>query len=306
MTRFLLVLSLTLFTPWAIAQEVKTAEGFGEVTYHSDMSPKQAKVLAYERAKIDAIQSVFPGTIVAESHSVTLNSSAGNSSSSFNMTGLSEVKGEWMGDSKDPQYSDPAYDNTTDMWRITCKVKGKVREVKWATPDFKWKLMRNHVEDASEAESFFVDDQLFMTFQAPCDGFLAVYICDERGAAQCIVPNDQDPRGIYPVKGGQQYVFFSDNPKHNNGEVGLEKTQELVLWTNSRIEYDQVYVFFSPNKFRKATNGDRATITDGSGVERTLVGEVPYADFQKWQIKLMSKDTELQRSKRIISIQKKN
>ena len=283
------------------AQKEKVVEAAYTYIYSSDITPKAARLMAYERAQIEAIREAFPGTITAENHSLVINDSEKGSSSRFYTSGVSEVKGEWLGDTREPEYTDPVFDSAHDLWSITCKVKGRVRETVWAKPAFRWQLMRNHVEDASETDQFVEDDQLYMTFQAPCDGYLAVYLSDERGMAQCLVPNDQDPAGIYRVQGGKRYVFFSDRHPMNDGQM---PTEEFTLFPAGEVEYDQFYVFFSPNVFRKAANGERQNL-DINGTDRAMPGEVPYADFQHWQLKLLSKDKELQREKKIISISRK-
>lgn len=285
----------------AMAQKEKTVEASYTYTYSSDISAKQARLVAQERAQVAAIQEAFPGTITAEQHSVTVNDGERGSSSSFYSSGVSEVKGEWLGDVREPQFSDPAFNSQNDLWSVTCTVKGRVREITWSKPSFKWQLMRNHVEDASETSEFQENDDLFMSFQAPCDGYLCVYLSDERGMAQCLVPNDQDPQGFYRIKGGQRYVFFSDHHRTDDGQM---PTEELYLVPGSDLEYDQFYVFFSPNTFHKATNGERQTVAV-DGREHLMPGEIPYAEFQRWQLKLLSKDKDLQREKKIISIRRK-
>lgn len=297
----LLWVTLLLFPFCATAQKEKSVKGTYTYTYSSDVTPKQARVVAEERAKVAAIREAFPGTITAENNSVIVNDGGSGSSTRFYSSGVSEVKGEWLADTHEPKFTDPSFDSAADLWSVTCTVEGRVRELTWNKPAFQWKLMRNHVEDASETSEFQENDDLFMSFQAPCDGYLCVYISDERGMAQCLVPNDQDPQGFYSVKGGQRYVFFSPNHRPNDGQMA---TEELYMVPGSDLEYDQFYVFFSPNKFIKAANSERQTLNI-NGTERIMPGEVPYADFQRWQLKLQTRDKELQREKKIISISRK-
>ena len=285
----------------AMAQKEKTEEGTYTYTYSSDITPKAARLVAQERAKLAAIQEAFPGTITAQQHSHIISEGSQGSSNHFYSSGVSEVKGEWLADVREPQFTDPVYSSQNDLWSITCTVKGRIRELTWNKPEFSWQLMRNHIEDASETDEFQDNDDLFMTFQAPCDGYLCVYLSDERGMAQCLVPNDEDPNGIFRVKGNRRYVFFSDKHRPDDDQMA---TVELMMVAGSDIEYDQFYVFFSPNPFRKAQNSERQTQTIG-GREVTLPGEVPYEKFQKWQLNQLSKDKELQREKKIISIRRK-
>lgn len=294
----LVMLSLPSLAP---AQKVKTVEAEISYTYSSDITLREAKRRALEQAKAEAIQSAFPGTIEAVNNSFHVSSGDGQASNRFHSTGISELRGLWLGDAQRPVFSSPVCDDETELCTIRCKVKGKVQEITFNKPEFEWSLMRNHVEGSSITEEFTEGDRLFMTITPPCDGYLAVYIVDGEDYAQCLVPNDQDGSGIYSVKRGKNYVFFSPNHQNQDNQM---PTEELVLWANGHEEINTFYVFFSPNTFRLAppTRKRRSVqLLDG---EYELPADVSWDAFQKWQQKLLTHDKELQREKKIIIIRK--
>lgn len=298
----LLTIALSSFTSLAFAQKVKTAEAEVSYTYSSDITLRAAKSQAYEQAKAEAILSAFPGTIEATNNSYQVTSADGHSSNRFHSTGISELRGIWIADTQKPVYSGPVCDDDGELCTIRCKVEGKVQEIKWNKPEFEWSLMRNHVEESAKASEFKEQDQLFMTFMPPCDGYVAVYIVNDEDYAQCLVPNDEDGKGIYPVKRGKEYVFFSSN--HNNND-NMTPTEELVLYANGHEEINSFYVFFSPNLFRLApiTRGRRKVILS-DGQQYDLPADVSWEAFQKWQQKLLTQDQEIQREYKNIIIRK--
>ncbi|MBR0201621.1 MAG: hypothetical protein IJQ44_04075 [Bacteroidaceae bacterium] len=293
-----------LFTASVSAQKEKKIEGTYTYVYTSAISLKQAQNEAEEKAKEEAIKNAFPGTIMAQTNTI-IESKATNSRrtkeySKFYSTGVSEYKGEWISDLQAPTFTEPQQDGIGN-WFITCNVKGLAREVTWNRPEFQWQLMRNHVEERSAACEFKNGDELFMTFKAPSDGYLVVFLTDELGMAYSLVPNAGDPKGSYPVRGGQRYVFFSD--KHNNQD-GAMPTDPLLTMALDETDYNQVYVFFSPNPITRPvlTKGGNVWV-HGESVE--VPDYLEYAQFQKWQQRLLSRDKSLQREKRMISISRK-
>ena len=298
---FFLTLVLLSSSVLTFAQKERTAEAEVSFTYPSDITLREAKRRAAEEAKAEAILSVFPGTIEAVNNSFHVTSSDGLSSNRFQTTGISELRGIWMRDLEKPTFTGPVCDDDGELCTIRCRVKGKVQEIKWNKPEFEWSLMRNHVEEEALASEFQEQDRLFMTFQAPCDGYLAVFIVNDEDYAQCLVPNDEDGQGVYPVKRGKKYVFFSS--QHDNQD-GMMPTNELVLYANGREEINSFYVFFSPNLFRLPTHTRERRTVQLFDSNYELPADVSWEAFQKWQQKMLTRDDEFQREYKNIVIRK--
>ena len=101
--RFFITACLFLFALPALAQ--RTEKVRAEYIYHApeNISLEEAKRIALERAKIQAIADEF-GTIVSQSNTTMVSNRNGESSSDFFSLGGSEVKGEWIETIGQPSY----------------------------------------------------------------------------------------------------------------------------------------------------------------------------------------------------------
>ena len=295
----------SLFVVMAKAQEMRTASGEYTLRFTSEMSRGEARALAYERAKLDAILSVFPGTINATTNSLSVSNTSTGSATNFYSISASEVKGEWLGDVLEPKYEYLPYDEKNDLDGITCKVTGRVREINWSRPEFQWTLMRNHPTERDAAEEFVEGDDLFLSFTAPCNGYLAVYNVDGTGAeAQCLIPSSEQPEGIYKVKSGKRYVFFAKDIDNQDNMIP-PYPDGISLYCDETIEHFQFYVIFSPNKFTRAVAIAPSEKKKFRNAFFELPPELPNTAFQKWLLDLRTHDRSLQCEKKIISVSKR-
>lgn len=275
------VFSLTVF-----AQKVKTVEG--EYTYHApeNVSLQEARNTALYRAQIQALADVF-GTLVSQSNITQVENANGTSNTSFLSLGSSDVKGEWIETIGTPEYQ-VSYDQ--DMLVVTCRVKGKAREVLSANIEYRAKILKNGTEDRFESDQFLSGDALYFSFQSPVKGFLAVYLVDADEHAYCILPYRDQQTGVYPIKANQRYLFFE---MKNAPESDRSFVDEYYMTCSHTSEQNQIYVIFSPNQFVKAMD---------AGVNDSLPRELKYEDFQKWLAKCRLRDKDMQLTKQIITI----
>ena len=163
----ILLSSLPLF-----AQKVKTVEG--EYVYYApeNVTPEEAKRTALDRAKIQAIANEF-NTLVTQDNETRVRNRNGQSDIDFLSVGGSEVKGEWIETIGEPVYT---YSFEGGQFIVTCKVKGKARELVAAAVDFKAHILRNGIADKFESKQFKEGDYLYLSFQSPVKGHLAVYL----------------------------------------------------------------------------------------------------------------------------------
>ena len=196
----LLILSSSVF-----AQKLKTVEG--EYTYHApeNVTMEQAKRTALDRAMIQALADEF-GTIVTQQNATRVENSNGQSDIDFLSIGGSEVKGEWIETIGEPVY-DIRYEG--NMLVVVCKVKGKAREIVSAGIDFQVKVLRNGTDDKFESDQFRNGDDLFLSFQSPVAGYLAVYLVDAENQAYCLLPYRNQTDGVYSVEANSRYLFFN-------------------------------------------------------------------------------------------------
>jgi hypothetical protein len=184
------------------------------------------------------------------------------------------------------------------MLVVTAKVKGKAREILSAGVDFTSKILRNGKEDKFESEDFNNGDDLYLAFQTPAKGYLAVYLVDAENRAYCLLPYRNQTDGIYPVNANQRYLFFSQEEAPAEEQPLVD---EYALTCERQMEYNYIYVIFSRNQFTKANDAASNKQIDGyAGAPR----ELSYEDFQKWLGKCMKHDAEMNMKKIPITIKK--
>ena len=292
--RFKSIIAFLLITLPIFSQKMKTVEG--EYTYHApeNVTMEQAKFTAVERAKTKALADEF-GTIVSQSSTTSMVNLNGESSTNFLMLSGSDVKGEWIEDLGEPKVQ---VNYEGGMLVVTAKVKGRAREILSAGVDFTSKILRNGKEDKFESEDFKNGDDLYLAFQTPTQGYLAVYLVDAENMAYCLLPYRNQKDGIYPVNANQRYLFFSPDEAPAQERALVD---EYAMTCEGQMEYNFIYVIFSRNQFTKANDAASNKQIDGyAGAPR----ELSYEDFQKWLGKCMKHDAEMNMKKIPISIKK--
>lgn len=175
MIRLLLWIGLLLCFPWNVcAQKVQTLHG--EYLYRApeNVTVEQARRTAVERARLQALAERF-GTIVSQVNTTLAENRNGSSDLSFFSAGGSEVKGEWLEDTRDPEIS-VSYEQ--GMLCIRALVWGRAREIVRSETQVDARLLRNGTEQRFESDEFRDGDDLYLFFRTPVSGFLAVYLVD--------------------------------------------------------------------------------------------------------------------------------
>jgi hypothetical protein len=268
----------------------------GEYAYHvpDHVSMAQAKQIALERAKVEALAKKF-GTAISQHSALMRTEDNEKASEAYFSLLANEVKGEWLEDTKEPVLK-----VTTEQGRLMVKalVCGKAREVKGAGVDFTSKALRNGTESKYESGEFRHGDDLYLLFRSPVDGYLAVYLVDETPTAFCLLPYRGDPSGQAQVKAGQEYVFFSEC----HAGRGVSFVDEYTLTCEKAVEQNMLYIIFSPNKFIKANDAEANDIHSENDI--ILPRELPYEDFQKWLVNNRIKDKDMKVEAKGITIKK--
>ena len=287
--RILNILLFSLFTLPILAQKLKTVEG--EYTYRApeSVSLEEAKEIALERAKIQALTDAF-GVIVSQYNTTQTTNRNGRSDIDFTSIGSSEVKGEWIETIGEPIYQ-TSYEG--NMLIVTVKVKGRAREINSASIDFKAKILCNGTEDKFESDTFRAGDDLFLSFTSPIAGYLAVYLIDSNNEAFCLLPYRNQANGIYPIEANHRYLFF--NEKESPAEE-RDFVDEYVMTCERTSENNYIYIIFSPNQFVKAAD---------SNMDVELPRQLSFDDFNKWLVKYRKIDQEMVVKRNPITIRRR-
>ena len=268
----------------------RTEKVRAEYTYHApeNVSLEEAKRIALDRAKIQAIADEF-GTVVSQSNTTLVTNQNGDSSTDFFSLGSSEVKGEWIETIGNPEY-DISYEQGVLVVRVL--VSGRIREIVSADIDIKAEVLCNGTDLKFARTDFKSGDDLYLYFQSPVDGYLAVYLLDETTQmVYCLLPYKSSPVGAVSVKHDKPYVFFS--AKHADENAHL--VDEYTMTCNGSIERNTIYVIFSPNEFAKANSNN---------IDELLPQELSFEEFQKWLVKGRNRDKGMNEWMENITIRK--
>ncbi len=223
-----LAITLTPFSGFAL----KEMSVNGEYTFYGDGSHSrdECKRLALEGARIEALKSAF-GTIVSQDivqHDMV---NDGGESTYFSAMSATEVKGEWIADDGEPQFT-YSVDNDGNLV-VKCSIKGRARELSNESTDFQTLVLRNGNEARFADTTFANGDDLKLLVKAPVDGFLAVFLVGEDRQTYALLPYLNDPDGEVKIKRGKEYVFFdTEKADSKHGPV-----DQLVLTSESPSEY---------------------------------------------------------------------
>lgn len=286
--RIHLFLALLCFSASLYAQ--RTVKVQVEYTYYApeNVTLEEAKLTALDRAKIKAIAEEF-GTLISQDNTTFISNRNGLSDIDLYSLGGSEVRGEWIETIGNPAYT-IAYEQ--NMLVVKVSVKGRIREIKSARIDFIAKILCNGTDLKYERRDFRSGDDMYLYFQSPVSGYLAVYLLDDIAqTVYCLLPYKHSEEVVASVEKDIPYLFFS--AKHA-GEEGSE-VDEYTLTCNRDEEPNTIFVIFSPNLFVKANS---------SNVKELLPRQLDFEEFQKWLVKCRNQDKEMVVDRMRITIKK--
>lgn len=280
----LTIIFLTVLKGTLCAQNIRTVDATYVYVSSPDESPKEAQEKAIERAKLQAIADEF-GTLVTQTgitHVVNVN---GKSSINFDALGGTEVKGEWIETIGEPEIKQ-IYDSEKNMFVTTCNIEGCIREIKSAPVDFEAKVLYNPTDLQSEKYEFLHGERFYLSFMAPVNGYVAVYMVDNvRNKAFRLLPDRYDDDGLVSVNRDQSYCFFSKKMAPRG-----QRVSEYITTCQGDVEVNYLYVLFSPNRFFKVLDG---SITTDDSHNLVLPNSLSVKKFQKWLTNCRIKDEEM-------------
>ena len=287
----LLATCLFSFVLCVSAKDTDTVEGTYDYPMPNNQTPEEAKIIALERAKLEALAGEY-GTIMSQQNYSLIIEENTQSKKSFYSLGESEVCGEWL-ETIEEKIEEQLVDgkHVFKAW-----VKGVARKVNFAKVEFEIHLLRNGKDDKYKAvdNTYYDHDDFYLSFCSPAKGYVAIYLLDYERNSYRIIPMDNEE--LFRVMRNKRYVFVDDDKN------------KLILTTDRRQEINQIYVVFSPNEITLPIDKQ---IADNSNLTRYQTEEypnvsylpfIPYKDFQKWIVKLRKKDPKVQVVTEVIKI----
>ncbi|MDR2963180.1 MAG: DUF4384 domain-containing protein [Bacteroidales bacterium] len=284
----LFVTGILLFSANLWAQ--KAVKVCGEYTYYApeNVSIEQAKRMALDRARLQIVAEKF-GTNISQNNVTMLINENEQSDVRFRSLMSSEAKGEWLSDASEPQFT-VAYKQ--DMLIVKVEACGNVREKQYNAPNFAAKVLRNGTEPKFESTDFTHNDDMFLWFRSPTAGYAAVYLVDETNTAYCLLPYRNDSQGSMKIQHGKDYVFFSKQLAHY---ISPALVDEYSLTASKDVEYNFLYIIFSPNEFYKANDMQ---------ANSQLPRQLSFDEFQRWRVKNRNNAPKMTEQIMVLTIKK--
>lgn len=280
MKKFLLILFFSCTTFQAFPDDNVSAE----YTYHASEqeSPAEAKQTAVQRARIQALEDRY-GRKLRSDNITDITNRDGKTSQNFIATSYSEVNGEWLRDTKEPEFEILFEENTLV---IKVKVWGKAREIKQNAVDVDVAILRNGTNRKFESEEFNDGDQFYVAFKSPINGYVAIYYIDkETQDAFCLLPYSGDTEGQVSIAANREYIFFSPEMCPEQHKKAL--VDEILLPSGRNKKIDEIVIIFSHNSFFKALDNEYKS--DEGQLPRGLKTK----EFNEWLSKCRSKDSDM-------------
>lgn len=288
MNKVLLLLLAIMCLPM-VGMAQKTATVNGKYTYevgeNDNITLREAKRKCIELAKAAAIKAEFGELITSDVIDSNIETNGEATSSYFWENTVAMAKGDWLGDTRDPEiqisYIDGKLIFTAEVW-------GTAREIMQARTDLEWKIMKDGLDGKEEAQQLNSGERIYVSFRSPADGYVAIYLIENDDNTSCLLPYRKNTTGRHQIKSGRDYTFFDK-------ETDPESTA-YNLTTQNASEDNQLVIIYSPNPFTKCNDVSKNTKRPNA---------LTTHDFQKWLLKCQRADRDMIVNKKWIRINKK-
>ena len=280
MRYYLLILLLVFFSVHSFCQRVVNVCGEYKYIVPENMSQTEAKAIAIERARLTAIANEF-GTTVSQTNLSTTHVENGRTRNDFLSLGETEVKGDWLGDTKEPEIKRVFEDDHLVFYASVC---GKARELQTADVE----LLIQIINNGFETERFKNNDKVCVRFKSPVNGYVAIFIRNgEENLVSCMLPYENENGKARLVKSNKEYTYLS------TADPIYPYQEETILVTDKKVEFNTFVIVFSQKEFSMP-------LSDMG----EFVPELSIESFQKWLRRNRMSDKTMQTIEKTIQINK--
>jgi len=295
-TRSIILFAAILFLnhPFAEAQKLKISKVSGEfqVKIENNETQNQAKERAEELAKLNAIEKGF-GTYVEQQTDMVVEEGKVN----YSIMAGTRMKADWIETTK-KEFSfteEKSGKSGEKNIYVKCTIEGTAREIRSKAKIDALSLICP--QKRCFAEAFKTNQQMFLYFKAPVDGYLSVYI-DEGPVTRRLLPYEKSGNDSFvSIKGDQEYIFFEHKKNLNSTEI----LDEVILYTEKQEEFNNIYVIFSEEPYVKPILEASRPAGDDTFLPKSLTSD----DFQEWLASCRAASPSFQDRKIRIRISKK-
>ena len=275
------------------AQDERTVSGTYRYYVPANESLEAARHTAIQRARLTALAREF-GETLSQTQAMTTKEDGSGFTDAFYTSGENSVNGEWLQDTSEP-IVEQGFENGQLYIQVT--VSGKARSVQRTAVEIHYQVLRNGTSRQFASTEFNSGDQLYLQFQSPVNGFVAVYLIDETKTAYCLLPYRNQKNGSQKVEANRQYIFFNADGDATN----TIDEYELNCDDGNTMVFNDSYIIFSENDFAKTVDYEAGKSQSGLDLPRSL----PFNDFLAWLNKKRASDTKMQVVKETVSVKGK-
>lgn len=277
----ILILTAILISSICASAQIKDVSGSFLYIASPSESRLDAAAQALRHARIDALAREF-GTIVSQDIMQSETVVNDRESTLFFSNNETQVKGEWIADTAEPKY-EYAMDSEGNL-TVRCTVRGRAKPISNEAVEFAAECLRNGTTRQHADTRFRPGDDFFVHFEAPVDGYVAVFLEDLNGNVFTLLPYIESPTGEAKVKKNYDYIFFDPKRQSTFGKVDA-----LKMTLDGDRELNKVYIIFSPNAFSKPVDHSGGLNMAGD----TLPRMQSRREFNDWLIKTRRKDPKM-------------
>jgi len=274
-----IILLVSIAVP-CLSQNIRKVHGRGEyiVSSNDHTTFVQAKESCELEAKINAIKAAF-GEKISSTNEITEIDDGRFISPTMRFEMSTSSMGDWIKKTRPTSFS---VNLEGDKLIFSAEVWGEAREIIQAKPEFTWKVLAGGSNDSYENNRFNNNDRIFVSFRAPSNGYVAIYVwhCDDE--VDCLMPYKSDH---YKVDGGKKYVFFD--------EQSDPKLPAYQMETEHKLEVNQIILVYSPKSFNKC---------DDYSTDFRHPNSLTYTAFESWLGNCMRADNKMVVVKKWITI----
>lgn len=267
-------------------------------------APAESRYKAIEFAKLAALESAF-GTVI-RSQDLIITTDNGQ-----HAMGLGDfvVNGVWLKDIREPEVYLIEQRPTELIYSVS--VSGWARHIRSDQIEVDYRLLYNGCDknrNVVRDNTFYSGDEMFLYFNAPVNGWLAVYLGDDddERTMQCLLPYDGQDIGAYPILANHEYIFFSKDYAESSS---VDYAAGLVMEARKNTDFNVLYVIFSTENFAGTASVENKTreytTLTSNGIVNLMPRETYFKSFQNWLGNKYLSDPHMQVIKTLIAIKQK-
>ena len=132
---------------------------------------------------------------------------------------------------------------------MTCKVTGVAKKLETTQVRFIAKSLDGTDPEKDEAETFVNNEQGYLYFRAPEQGYVIVFYDDMNIVQRCIPYNNMS-ESSFAVEANKEYIFFSEKHASYLDNYDYSVVDEIQYYSDRPLDFNQFYILFSEEPFQ--------------------------------------------------------